>query len=288
MTRLTDIELRNALDRQDWNALWLAADPWVKFAMAELNCGSDDALQVGRKAAGKAVRTWRPEQYAFSTHIRTYARSALIDWLRASKTGGVGSAWQARQGSPSTVISLNDPVVPAAPGDDSGSGATHLDHLTYGDLGFTDGSEDELLGLDAPERLSRLLDRLHGDDSKFMKELIRAGGVRAFSRLVGVPAMTISRQTHRIVKKLVVHRRKTSVIRDMDGTHLPFFPQFPQTYDNESGRRLFDETHSCPMADWSYKPTAADLAKGAAPRDDGYPWSAGARRVLGLRPVKET
>ncbi len=108
MARLTAEQLIKAHALQHWNTLWLAAEPLVKFAMAELGCGDDDAWQTGRLAAGGAIRTWNPARGAFSTHIATQVRGALLKWLNEQRTGGVGSRRQTEENNAPEMISLND------------------------------------------------------------------------------------------------------------------------------------------------------------------------------------
>jgi RNA polymerase sigma factor (sigma-70 family) len=98
MARLTLEELTAASDRKDWNLLWGAAIPIVKFAMKRITRArnvagrhvTDDMLQEAMEAAGRAVRTWRPLEHNFSTHIVQAAKGAIRGHIRAQASGMVG------------------------------------------------------------------------------------------------------------------------------------------------------------------------------------------------------
>jgi DNA-directed RNA polymerase specialized sigma24 family protein len=307
MTRLTDAELRIALDRQDWNTLWLAAELWVKFVMASLQCGDEDALQEGRLAAGLAIRSWNPARGAFSTHVASQVRGALLNWCNSHATAGVGSRRQAADDIPISVISLHDPAL--SPGnfdltDDAEARPTHQDNLTYDDIDDFNSINALIQTLDVRGQLLTALDRLPSDESKFLREVMRHGGVTAFAKAVGLAHSTVSEKVFRIVQKLSDGLRKTWYI---DTTGVPVSETgrsrpsvvrnrrfLPGGDDFGSYRwqramlgpsvRVESSLYSggCPMADWSWKPTPEDVKRGAEPRRMGYPWSAGAKKLMGL------
>jgi RNA polymerase sigma factor (sigma-70 family) len=294
MIRLSEPQLICARALGDWTALWLAADPLVKFAMSKLGCGDEDALQQGRLAAGLAIRSWAPEKGAFSTHITTQVIGAIRDWLRAAHNGGVGSRRQRADDQAVELISLDAPAevnVSHDLGEDQG-GETHLERLTYDDLDDFDSINTVMLKLDTRGQLNTALDRLPPDDSKFLREVMRAGGVTAFSRLTGMRWQTTSRTLARIVQKLVRGQRRTCYNHHTGSKFLPGGEDFGayrwQRAMLGPSIKVESSIHStgCPWADWSWKPTRADVRNGAAPRSVGYPWSAGARRLLGKKAKK--
>jgi RNA polymerase sigma factor (sigma-70 family) len=274
--------------------------------MAELRCGYEDAWQEGRLAAGLAIRSWNPDQGAFSTHVASRVRGALLNWCNSKDTMGVGSRRQASQDRQISVISLHDPAL--SPGnfdsaDDVDARPTHLDNLTYDDIDDFDSINALIQTLDVRGQLLTALDRLPSDESKFLREVMRRGGVTAFARAVGMAQATVSRKVFRIVQKLLNGRRKTCY---MDTTEVPVSETgqarrsvvrnrrfLPGGDDFGSYRwqramlgppvRVESSLHSggCPMADWSWKPTAEDVKNGAEPRRGGYPWSAGAKKLIG-------
>lgn len=304
MSRLTEVELQRARALEDWNALWLAADPWVKFAMSELHCGDDDAFQCGREAAGRAVRTWCPEKGAFSTHIKNRVRGELLKWLNAQGSAGVGSRRQARDKHIIQVISLNDPFHPSpsfygmTAEDALEAEGTHQDNLTYDDLDDFESINAALIGLDARGQLLAALDRLPSDESKFLREVMRHGGISAFSRAVGVPQPTVSTRVTRIVKKLSDNRWKTWYIQGTGKRSSRGFLPGGEDFGAYRWQRAMlgpsikieSSIHSSgnPWADWSWKPTREDVRNGSEPRKIGYPWSAGARKILGLKAKEDS
>lgn len=261
MTRLTDEQLQTARALEDWDTLWLAADPWIKFAMSELRCGDEDALQEARLAAGQAVRSWDPAVVAFSTHVNTYARGAILNWLQAQQTAGVGSRRVAAEGAALDTISLQDP----ADVDEDGDHATHMDRLTYADI--DDSTEFEQLARDGGLQImaDRLLRFLPDEEAAFFRAVTKAGGTRAMSQATGAPRGAIRGRLERIMEKLATHAPKTCVIRETGRT------------GQENNGQFYRTQHvGNPWADWAYQPTEADVAAGASPRDDAFKWSLGA------------
>lgn len=265
-TRLTDDQLKIAHALEDWDALWLAAEPLVKFAMSELRCGDEDALQEARVAAGTAVRSWNPVKGAFSTHVTTYARQAILDWLRGEAGRGIGSRRQFAENVTPEMISLNDPA--EAPSDEDDDRPTHLDRLTYADI--DDSTEFEALMHSGQLQVwaDQLLRFIPDEEAEFFRNVVRAGGVRPFARLAGLPVMTTQDLLVRVMGKLSVHRAKTCYNRGTGPT------------GQEQNGNFWRKHHvGNPWADWAYKPTAADLAAGASPRDGAFKWSLGALRM---------
>lgn len=97
MKRLSHVELAAAQERADWPLLWRQALPLVKLAVARMRNTvrsedvDDDLLQQGMLIAGEAMRSWRPIECAFSTHITTRVRSDLLNYATERGGGGVGS-----------------------------------------------------------------------------------------------------------------------------------------------------------------------------------------------------
>jgi len=91
-------ELRAAHAAQDWRTLWEQSVPIVKYSIKLLmkagrlsrNSISDDLLQEGYEAAGRAVRSWNPDIGKFSPWISQAARSAMLNHLRREAGGMVG------------------------------------------------------------------------------------------------------------------------------------------------------------------------------------------------------
>ncbi len=269
LTRLTDEQLKTARALEDYETLWLQADPWIKFAMAELRCGDEDAFQEARLAVGSALRSWDPEKGTYGTYVTNCAHQAILDWLRSQNTHGIGSRRQAAEGAPPMVVSLDDPAETAWHETDDGDRATHLDRLTGEDLDDSTEFEAFVRNVDATRELDRLLRFADPLDAAFVKDVTRAGGMRAYAQFANVTAMSVSRRMSKIMEGLALHRHKTCYIH---GTGMDFS-------QHRNGRYNMSESVGNPWADWAYKPTPEDVANGSAPRDDAFNWSAGARRA---------
>lgn len=91
-------ELRAAHAAQNWRVLWEQTIYIVKHAVTRLlqagqlapERASDDLLQEGHMAAGKAVKTWNPDLGMFSTWISHAVRGAMLDHLRREASGMIG------------------------------------------------------------------------------------------------------------------------------------------------------------------------------------------------------
>lgn len=91
-------ELRAAHAAQNWRVLWEQTIYIVKHAVTRLlqagqlapERASDDLLQEGYMAAGKAVKTWNPDLGMFSTWISHAVRGAMLNHLKAESTGIIG------------------------------------------------------------------------------------------------------------------------------------------------------------------------------------------------------
>jgi RNA polymerase sigma factor (sigma-70 family) len=90
--------LRALKAAQDWKSLWSQALPLVKHTVSKLIASgrltseqaTDDLLQEGNLAAGRAVRTWDPDKGAFSTWIVRAAHGAILDHIQRTSSGMVG------------------------------------------------------------------------------------------------------------------------------------------------------------------------------------------------------
>lgn len=91
-------ELRAAHAAQDWRRLWEQTIYIVKHAVTRLlqagqlapERASDDLLQEGYMAAGRAVKTWNPDLGMLSTWISHAVRGAMLNHLKAESTGIIG------------------------------------------------------------------------------------------------------------------------------------------------------------------------------------------------------
>lgn len=108
MSRLTHAELAAAQERGDWDLLWRQAIPLVRLVVGRMNRNSEvvdaeEAAQEGMVIAGEAMRSWRPIECAFSTHIGNEVRFGLLHTAGEERNHGVTAY---RQDIP--VLSLGD------------------------------------------------------------------------------------------------------------------------------------------------------------------------------------
>lgn len=96
MKRLTHAELAAAQERQDWTVLWEQALPLVKLVVGRMarsasERAGDDTLQEGMLIAGEAMRTWKPLECAYSTHVCNRVRWDLLRARSEDHNAGIGS-----------------------------------------------------------------------------------------------------------------------------------------------------------------------------------------------------
>lgn len=154
MLKLSQDELVRARLLGDWDTLWTAAIPWVKFVVSTMG-QDEDLTQTGHLAAGQAVRTWDPDKGAFSTHICNCVRGACQTYLSTRDSGGIGSSWQRRQGKAVEMVDMQLELDEEAP---------DLSELTYEATGAVpEGYGDagaELQRETAKEAIRGLLEKL--------------------------------------------------------------------------------------------------------------------------------
>lgn len=83
MARLTTEQLKALQDLEDWQSLWVAAIPWVKFAAMSLRTGDrEDLIQDGLLEAGRQLKNWDSTRGQFSTFINNVARNAMLKHIK--------------------------------------------------------------------------------------------------------------------------------------------------------------------------------------------------------------
>jgi DNA-directed RNA polymerase specialized sigma subunit len=105
-------ELAAAHDAQDWNALWLAAIPLVKFTIKRMiqrgeidpsRWADGDLKQEGLLAAGRAVRSWNTLEGTFNTWITAKVRAILLEFRDKTVRNGFGGG-----GDPPFLVSAQE------------------------------------------------------------------------------------------------------------------------------------------------------------------------------------
>lgn len=97
--RLTHAELADAHERKDWLLLWQHALPIVQMIVSRMGRNGsvrsedadDDLRQAGMEIAGLALRSWRPFECTFSTHVGNRVRLDLLNYATTRGSGGIGS-----------------------------------------------------------------------------------------------------------------------------------------------------------------------------------------------------
>lgn len=118
MKKLTHAELAAAQERGDWDLLWAQALPLVRLAIRRSKLrdaeDADDLEQQGTLIAGEAIRSWKPLECAFSSHVVRRVQGDLANYTIERERGGVGSYKQRP-----TILSLGDDRPDAKPSTDS-------------------------------------------------------------------------------------------------------------------------------------------------------------------------
>lgn len=95
-----------AWQRQHWNDLWLKAIPNVRpTLLALVREGSipaidDDLIAVANLAIGQAVRRWNPADASFATYIASTVRSAALNYTAGEFARGAGNSATVQRGRP--------------------------------------------------------------------------------------------------------------------------------------------------------------------------------------------
>lgn len=202
MRKLSNDELARAHDQKDWHALWLAAQPLVKFTIRRMmqrgeigptRWADADLRQEGLLAAGLAVRSWDTLEGGFSTWVCAKIRGALLDLLQGETNGGVGGRRR-----PGATFSLQEEVFGVDGDEDDEEGTEKQDMLSY--------PHDEvfLSPETAVERANalRLLDGLDPVDADLAVRLFGLGrepqSMLEITEATGVSFRRVQSLTHRL------------------------------------------------------------------------------------------
>lgn len=283
-TTLDHARLAEAHDAQDWDTLMGAGLSWVRFALTKMQrTGAvhlqdidEDLYQEGALALWRAVRSWDPLTYKFSSHVVKYIEGAMMNYLLKAAMQGVGSDWAASQhGAPGTV-SLNDPA--ERDEDYSDRVDTLQDKIDYRDVGGTP------IGLDLPENeiarefTGRIVDQLMSELPTEDAALLRAvyqdeRTLEDYGKIVGRDKSSLSRRAGRI-REQMQQRLESSVI---EGTEAPdwkgvrqHYPAPPSCWSSTAGptttvladmpgRSYWSEKSGRVHGDWSWKPQPQDV-----------------------------
>lgn len=285
-TKLDHAALAAAHDARDWDTLTDAGLSWVRFALTKLQRRgvvhtediNEDLYQEGALALWRAVQSWDPVQYKFSSHIIKYIEGALMDYSLKQAMQGIGSDWSAKQhGIQASAASLNDP----AERNESSTGQTDTlqDRLDYRALG-TDIPE----GLGLPENeivremtdriVDQLMSELPSEDAALMRAVYgEEQTLRDYAKVVGIPRTTLQYRAEKIRQQLG-KRLESSVITgggaiDWKGVkqHYPAPATFwastagPSTtvLADMPGRSYWSEKSGRVHGDWSWKPQPSDI-----------------------------
>jgi RNA polymerase sigma factor (sigma-70 family) len=173
-------ELMAARECQDWDALALEGARLIDLALRKVKHHSqdrDDMRQEGMTAMLTAVKTWNPEDGAFSTYVVMRMRFAMLNWLRANQ-----SVVKVKKHG---LLTLNDTSLDTAGSEsDEDEVGAPLDRLTYDEDGPSEYRDPGLAlqAESAPEAVATLLERLQPDDQEVLRNLYGIGRPRVSSR----------------------------------------------------------------------------------------------------------
>jgi RNA polymerase sigma factor (sigma-70 family) len=272
MARLTSLELRAMKEKQDWNSLWKAAMPWVRFAATSVR-GSDreDMIQEALINVGRAIPRWDPNQGEFSTYVQKIAKNKMLNFQRdkrrrdeSSRHFGDGMEESHEDGTPSPL-------------------ATYCD-TGHVPRGFRDPAE-ELASQHAAETVEQFLSQLDSLTDQVLREMVgmpvldEHGDekyIKDLAKSRGIPATTLVSRLE-VVRKSFVAKRRTGYVRD---THSIYPPEGREPWvtnlqanKNHAGfwigqadivdTDVWRESTGTVWKDWSWKPTDEDILRGA-------------------------
>lgn len=266
--RLTHEQLAGMWVEGDWSGLWMAAIPWVQLAGSSLHVEHpEDMLQEGYLAAGLEVRHWNPALSKFQAHIYARTKHRMLDYLR--KSGRRPMA----------------PLDQEEPEEGEPVGFSYQD-AGYAPHGFGDPAE-ELARLGAPEAAEAFLRRL---EPRVALRLRERWGLPTLDEGAGDPQrvadMAISqgvpRETMRDTIKNAHRAAAVPSANEYGGTGSIYPPKgrqsmgrfmtaaerHPGWWSGGVARSMGDgaawrENLGGVWKDWSYKPTDADVLRGA-------------------------
>lgn len=275
MARLTSAEYEALRDKEDWKSLWVAAIPWVKFAATSIRTDHrEDLIQTALLHMGTVVSEWDPAKAAFPTFAQRVAKNRMIDFLRRKE--------------------VMDERYPQLQEDDEATDdlGTHAmrPQLTYSDTGHVpEGYGDANAELERqhasdsverflaqlPNLLSLLIRESFGlpvlelhEDPKMLKDI-------ASDR--GIPRPTLGHQLDR-AKKIMSANQRTAYVTPTTSLYPPEGRQSQRTHrpaDRHPGfwnmgvasamgdTDAWRESAGTVWSDWAWKPTDADILRGA-------------------------
>lgn len=282
MIKATTPELTRARTLEDWPTLNAEVPPLVGFALRGIKYQSQDyqdLKQEGLLAGLNAVRTWRPDMDAFSTHVVMKVRYALLDYLRRNQSV------VKRAAAPDFPLDADD-------GDPEDEAGGPLERLTYAEdapAGFGDPGV-ELQRETAQEAAEGLLAQADPADQDVLRSLYGIGRpketVRDFATRTGVPVGGPVIRRVRNAERYLEQRQKTPVKRSTrrvkagsgrgplrfdvrhDCLHIPA-DRYPGFWNGLAGvitmGGAWRESTGRVFADWAWKPTAEDIKRGSKP-----------------------
>lgn len=192
----------------DTRAVWLANLPLVRFTLNRMKADgelvqpiNDDLIQQGALALGEALARWQPDRGALSTFIVAAIRGAVLDFMAASRSGGMGRRALALQPLPPDTD---------APGDEAEDYQAADGSLHYGRTGYTpDGYEDPAARVERDTVLRQLrfaVDLLNDSDRDLLSCLYGLDGSRqpaeVYAERVGVSRRTINTRKAQALRRL--------------------------------------------------------------------------------------
>lgn len=285
-TKLDHAALAAAHDAGDWDTLMDAGLSWVRFALTKLQRRGvvhidgidEDLYQEGAIALWRAVQSWDPLSYKFSSHIIKYIEGAIMNYSLREAMQGIGSDWSATQhGVQTSAMSLNGPV--ERDGGNPEQQDTLQDKLDYRDVGTLIPS-----GLDLPENeiaramtdwvVDQLMAELPSEDAALMRAVYQTDKtIQDYANVSGIPRRTLNHRVEKLRRQLA-ERLESSVIsdtgcRDWKGVkqHYPAPPSFWSSTAGPSttvladmpGRSYWSEKSGRVHGDWSWKPQPQDI-----------------------------
>ena len=266
-----------AWQRQHWNDLWLAAIPNVRPAlMALVREGAipnldDDVLAVANLAMGQAVRRWNPASASFATFVSMEARGAALKYTAKEFARGAAGHDTAQRGRPMQYVGT-------------------VEHLE------SEGAEAIPNPIPEPQveaerihdwaAVRRAMNQLNVTDAALIEAVFTAGMTQEqAAEQVGIKQAWAAQRMARGINKMRELLAEARPARGSYQAETGFWrgrserdpsrkssiapgdvrPLFPSDLITDRIRAKREIPGLWKAVDWSWKPTAADIAAGCKP-----------------------
>lgn len=266
-----------AWQRQHWNDLWLKAIPNVRpTLLALVREGAipnidDDLIGVANLALGQAVRRWNPSAHAFATHVSSAVRTAVLNYYHAEGARGASGHRTVQRGRPVQYVGTVDQL--------EANGNEAIPNPIPEPQAEVERMHDW-------EAVRRAVDKLDTTDAALIEAVFTVGMTQEeAAEQVGVSQQRAAQRLQRGIRSLRSMLTEARPARGDYGAETGFWrgrserdparkssvapgdirPLFPVDQITDRIRAKKEIPGLWKAVDWSWKPTAHDIAGGCKP-----------------------